>query len=85
MYQEDLGEFGIMEQEVLEEICAKNDVPQLLVSKLLNVAHDSQGMTQHSKIYPKINKILGEEWREDLDEIVFDLEKQKTAKKEFGG
>ena len=83
--QEDLGEFGIMEQEVLEEICAKNDVPQLLVSKLLNVAHDSQGMTQHSKIYPKINKILGEEWREDLDEIVFDLEKQKTAKKEFGG
>ena len=83
--QEDLGEFGIMEQEVLEEICAKNDVPQLLVSKLLNVAHDSQGMTQHSKIYPKINKILGEEWRDDLDEIVNDLEKQKTAKKEFGG
>ena len=83
--QEDLSEFGMIEQEVLEEICAKNDVPQLLVSKLLNVAHEYQGMTKHSKIYPKINKILGEEWRENLDEIVGDLEQQKKFKKEFGG
>ena len=83
--QEDLSEFGMIEQEVLEEICAKNDVPQLLVSKLLNVAHEYQGMTKHSKIYPKINKILGEEWRENLDEIVGDLEQQKKLKKEFGG
>ena len=83
--QEDLSEFGMIEQEVLEEICAKNDVPQLLVSKLLNVAHEYQGMTKHSKIYPKINKILGEEWRENLDEIVGDLEQQKNLKKEFGG
>ena len=36
-----------------------------------------QGMMKHSKIYPKINKILGEEWRENLDEIVGDLEQQK--------
>ena len=83
--QEDLSEFGMIEQEVLEEICAKNDVPQLLVSKLLNVAHEYQGMMKHSKIYPKINKILGEEWRENLDEIVGDLEQQKKFKKEFGG
>ena len=83
--QEDLSEFGMIEQEVLEEICAKNDVPQLLVSKLLNVAHEYQGMMKHSKIYPKINKILGEEWRENLDEIVGDLEQQKKLKKEFGG
>ena len=42
-------------------------------------------MTQHSKIYPKINKILSEEWREDMDEIIQDLERQKNTKKEFGG
>ncbi|MDA7986933.1 MAG: DNA phosphorothioation system sulfurtransferase DndC [Alphaproteobacteria bacterium] len=83
--QEDLGGFGALEQEVLEEICQKNGVPSLLVSKLLNAEHESQGMARHSRIYPKINKILSEEWREDLDEIVGDLEKQKQAKKEIGG
>ena len=83
--QEDLGGFGAMEQEVLETICQKNGVPSLLVSKLLNAEHESQGMTQHSRIYPKINKILSEEWREDLGEIMRDLESQKSAKKEFGG
>ena len=83
--QEDLGGFGALEQEVLEEICQKNGVPALLVSKLLNAEHESQGMARHSRIYPKINKILSEEWREDLDEIVGDLERQKRDKKEHGG
>ena len=82
---EDLGGFGAIEQNVLEEICQKNNVPTLLVSKLLNAEHESQGMAQHSRIYPKINKILSEEWREDMDEIIQDLERQKNAKKEFGG
>jgi len=83
--QEDLGGFGVIEQDVLEKICQRKNVPALLVSKLLNAEHESQGMTRHSKIYPKINKILSEEWREDLDEIVEDLERQKKSKKEFGG
>lgn len=83
--QEDLGGFGVIEQDVLEKICNEHSIPTLLVSKLLNAEHESQGMTLHSKIYPKINKILSEEWREDLDEIVVDLELQKQAKKEFGG
>ncbi len=83
--QEDLGGFGVIEQDVLEQICHENNVPTLLVSKLLNAEHELQGMTQHSKIYPKINKILSEEWREDLDDIVRDLEGQKHVKKEFGG
>ncbi len=82
---EDLGGFGAIEQNVLEEICQKNNVPTLLVSKLLNAEHESQGMAQHSRIYPKINKILSEEWREDMDEIIHDLERQKNTKKEFGG
>ena len=83
--QEDLGGFGTAEQDLLEGICKKHKVPALLVSKLLNVEHGSQGMTQHSRIYPKINKILSEEWREDLDAIVNDLEVQKSEQKKFGG
>lgn len=75
--QEDLGGFGVVEQDLLEEICKQNDVPTLLVSKLLNAEHESQGMVQHSKIYPKLNKILAEEWRDDLSEIIRDLESKK--------
>jgi len=82
--QEDLSGFGSDEQEILEMICAKNNVPQLLVSKLLNAEYDAQGMIRHSKIYQKINKILSEEWREDLDEIVKDLKDTKKRKQELG-
>jgi DNA sulfur modification protein DndC len=83
--QEDLSGFGSDEQEILEEICIKNNVPQLLVSKLLNAEYGAQGMTRHSKVYKEINKILSEEWREDLDEIVKDLKDKKQRKRDFGG
>ena len=83
--QEDHSGFGSDEQEILEDICIKNNVPQLLVSKLLNAEYDAQGMTRHSKVYQKINKILSEEWREDLDEIVKDLKETKKRKQELGG
>ena len=83
-FDEDLAGFSKIEQDTLEEICNAKNVPQLLVSKLLNAEYELQGMSRHSKIYPKINKILSEEWRENLDEIVGDLERQKNMKKEFG-
>ena len=66
-----------------EEICEKNNVPQLLVSKLLHAEHDAQGMTRHSEVYKKLNKILSEEWREDVDEIINDLKDQKDQKKRY--
>ena len=82
--KEDLTGFGQIEQDTLEEVCAQNNVPHLLVSKLLNAEYESQGMTRHSKIYPKINGILSEEWRDDLDAIVEDLQHQKNMAKEYG-
>jgi len=81
--QEDLGVFSKMEQEILEEVCQKNDVPQLLVSKLLHAEFESQGMTRHSKIYGKLSKYLSEEWRDDLDEIVKDLKYKKEEKAKY--
>ena len=82
---EDMGSFGVVEQDILDEICRRRGVPVLLVSKLLNAEHESQGMARHSKIYPKINAILSEEWREDMGAIIGDLERQRAAKKELGG
>jgi DNA sulfur modification protein DndC len=78
--QEDLGQFGKVEQEILKEVCDTHGVPQLVVSKLLHAEFESQGMTRHSKIYGKINKILSEEWREDVDVIIKDLKEKKNEK-----
>lgn len=83
--REDLASFGSTEQDTLGEICARHGVPQLLVSKLLNAEYESQGMTRHSKVYGRINRILSEEWRDDVDEIIKDLKQQKRDKEEFGG
>lgn len=81
--QEDLGAFGSVEQEILQEICQKHNVQNLLVSKLLHTEFEYQGMTRHSKIYPKIGKILSEEWRTNLDEIRKDLRDKKEEKRKY--
>jgi DNA sulfur modification protein DndC len=83
--QEDLGGFSNVEQEILNNVCKSNDVPKLLVSKLLHAEFDSQGMTRHSKVFTKIGKILSEEWRgfESLDIITKELKEKKDAKEKY--
>ena len=83
--REDIAGLGKLEQDTLEEICSKGSVPHLLVSKLLNAEYEYQGMSRHSKIYDKINKILSEEWRNDLDAIVDDLQKRHDLLKGYDG
>jgi len=84
--QEDLGGFSNVEQEILDETCEKNNVPKLLVSRLLHAEFDSQGMTRHSKVFTKIGKILSEEWRgiEELDTIKKELKEKKDEKRRYG-
>lgn len=78
--KDDLGGFGKTEEELLVQSCAKHGIPIKLVSKLLNAEFETQGTTRHSKIYGKIKKILSEEWRENLDEILTELKEQKSAR-----
>ena len=83
--QEDLGGFSNVEQEILDQVCEKNNVPKLLVSKLLHAEFDSQGMTRHSKVFTKIGKILSEEWRDEdkLGEITKELKEKKEEKRKY--
>ena len=80
---EDLGGFGKVEQEILTNVCQENKVPQVLVSKLLHAEFSSQGMGKHSKVFKSLNKILSEEWRDDLTEIVDDMKKERAEKKKY--
>ena len=83
--QEDIGGFSNVEQEILNKVCESNDVPKLLVSKLLHAEFDSQGMSRHSKVFTKIGKILSEEWRgfEDIDTITKELKEKKDEKRKY--
>ena len=83
--EDDQGMLGKLEQELLQEVAVNNDLPQVLLSKLIDAEWDAQGMTRHSKVYYKINSILNEEWRdrEALEEIKDDMRKRKSQKQEF--
>ena len=82
---EDMGRPGAAEQEALEEVCKRRGVPVLLVSRLLNAEYESQGTARRSGVYRRINAVLSEEWREDMGEVIGDLERKKSAKRELGG
>jgi DNA sulfur modification protein DndC len=77
--KEDLGGFGEMEEELLQQICVEHNVPTKLVSTLLNEEFENQGATRHSKIFGKIKTQLSKEWGNDLDVIIknLNIEKEK--------
>lgn len=80
---EDLGNFGELDEEILDDVCMESKIPKQLVSKLMYAEFSSQGMTRHSQIYDKIHKVLSEEWRTDKDTIVKDLRERKKIKKDL--
>ena len=61
--RDDIGYFTSEEAKYLDELCAVRGVPTQLVVKLLTAEQSAQGMRRRSSIYPKIDKILREEWR----------------------
>lgn len=60
--KDDLGSYSKAEQELLKKICRENNMPLRLVTKLLDVEQQLQGMTRRSSIYNRINDVLNEDW-----------------------
>jgi len=65
--QEDHAAFTIDDAVVLEEICNTHNLPAQLVTRLLDVERDVQGMARRASIYTRINKVLKEEWRDETE------------------
>ena len=78
--KEDMGGFGKMESELLQQVCTKHSVPSKLVSNLLNMEFENQGATRHSKIYGKIKTELTKEWRTDMTQIMKELTLEQEEK-----
>jgi len=60
--KDDLGTFSKNEQELLQKLCDKRKLPLRLVTKLMDVEQQMQGMTRRSSIYNKIGEVLSEDW-----------------------
>jgi DNA sulfur modification protein DndC len=60
--KDDLGSFSWNEQELLQKICDKRNLPLRLVTKLMDVEQQMQGMTRRSTIYNRIGDVLSEDW-----------------------
>jgi DNA sulfur modification protein DndC len=65
--RDDTGTFGSKELTLLHEVCAKYDVPQAFIQKLLDAELQTQGMNKRSSIFKRIDHILAEEWRDEED------------------
>ncbi len=72
--KDDLGSFSQAEQDLLNEMCEKHNLPLRLVTKLLDVEHQMQGMARRSSVYNRIGDVLSEDWLSE-EEIREHIEK----------
>ena len=63
--KDDLGSFSQLENDSLKKICTNHKVPLRLVTKLLDVEKQLQGMSHRSTIYSRINEVFSEDWRSE--------------------
>jgi len=60
--KDDLDSFSKAEQDLLQKICDERNVPLRLVTKLMDIEQQMQGMSRRSSIYTRLEKILSEDW-----------------------
>ena len=68
---DDLGSFKGEDLELLNRVCEGEGVPTRLVSKLLDVEFQLQGMARRSSIFNRLDSVFSEEWRSE-EEIMAD-------------
>ena len=60
--KDDLGSFSQSEKELLKKICEDRNVPLRLVTKLLDVEQQLQGMTHRYSTSNRLNEVFSEDW-----------------------
>jgi DNA sulfur modification protein DndC len=77
--RDDIGCFTGEDARYLETICNEKGVPPMLIRKLITAEIATQGMKRRSSIYPRIDRILREDWR-SKEEVLDAIEKDKFSK-----
>lgn len=60
---DDIVTFGMKEQDILQSLCEKQNVPLDLVKKLLDLEALKQGLARRSSMMEHIDRVFSEEWR----------------------
>lgn len=79
---EDLGTFGRTEQTLLADACAEHGVSYDLMARSLHAEFEMQGLAKRQKIHSSLERLLSEEWREDMSEAVDDARLKKQQIRE---
>jgi DNA sulfur modification protein DndC len=66
---DDNNPFNRYDKEELVKLSKKYEVPERLVTKLIDIELQTQGMSRRSSIFNKIEKIFNEEWRTEEEMI----------------
>ena len=61
--KDDLGEFSLLEEGLLQNICKEENFSTSLMKKLLVEEQKAQGMSRRASIFKNLNRVLAEDWR----------------------
>ncbi len=64
------GAFTSRELSIIEEECTLHGVPTQLVTRLIDLERQMQGMGRRSGIYSEINRVFEEEWGNESDILI---------------
>jgi DNA sulfur modification protein DndC len=67
---DDIGSFSSTEHDILQNMCSEHDIPLRLVTKLLDIERQFQGMKRRSSIYTQIESVLSEEWKSEEEVLI---------------
>ncbi len=60
--------FSAEERNLLDAICANNQVPSAMVAKLLDIERELHGMSRRSAVHERLSAVFDEDWRTE-DEV----------------
>lgn len=60
--------FSAEDRNLLDAICAENEVPSAMVAKLLDIERELHGMSRRSAVHQRLSAVFDEDWRTE-DEV----------------
>lgn len=75
--QDDLGSYSQEEGQILERVCERHGVPTMLVTGLLDLEQQLQGMVRRSSIYGRIDQILVKDWMTEEEALAMYAPEEK--------
>lgn len=81
--QDELGSFSKYEYNILDKACKNQEIPTQLLTKLIDLEQNFQGMGRRAGIYNEIHQIFKEEW-ESREKILKRTKAENIRQMELG-